>query len=593
MTKVSILLAASVLTLAGLLRAHDEHLPRAWVEPGRDRWVTSPLDLEISFFDVSAAALGKIKPGSLAIEVNGIDVTDAFLAVASLPGGVELRDLGNTVALKAKKIALAAGKYRVRVHYELATGGVQSFEQAFRVYDPIEVLRRLGIVAKKTKNSVSPLRVETGAGSVQPPPVFLAPHDKAFVHASTTDLRVTWAKGGAGMQMRALKILLDGVDVTSKFSVGAGEARWQGAPVKNGKRVLVAQVADHTGALRVATSTFIVFDGSKRKPHFYAPTNGQHPYAHTHHQFQWYSGGQSSAYFHHGSDINRPAGSRVYACEGGNITNFNWYDRQPYYFEVEITDPDGFRWQYHHVDYPKIPQSVRNIAAQKGFVARGTDIGANVYWPARAYGKLFHHIHLNVIAPDGRYVNAMNFLPKLQDTVKPSVHAVYLTQNGSQNVLNPGGSSGATVGGKLDIVARAEDLVQGEPYQLTIYRLTYEIEELTGNKSHHLPETQFWRFDYLPGGANRFGNVWDVFRYRLLDGSYLYTRGDYGQRIFYYTLTNRIGDTQVSESLGYWDSARPGIDGPLFPNGQYRVTVRAYDIAGNVGSRSITLNLKN
>lgn len=588
MTPRCLVLLAALLA-APILRAHDEHLPRGWVEPGRDHWVTSPVDLKVSIFDASPKALGHLKPGSLVIRLNGIDVTAAFLAWAQHRGKLEVVDHGNTFAMTADKVPLAVGVHEVKVSYTLKTGHKRSFAQSFRVYDPLQVKRGLGLIKKN-----EPLSIETNRSAPTAPPIWLTPFDKGFVHTATTDLEVRWTRGNVGMQLGALKVLLDNVDVTAKFSVGRDSAIWKAAPVANGKRVLVAQVADHAGNLSVATSTFIVFDGSKRKPWLYAPTSQNHPYAHAHQQFQNYGSGQSSAYFHHGSDINRPSGSRIYACEGGRITSFYWYNSKPLYFEVGITDADGFEWQYHHVDEPKIPTYVRQQAAVKGLVPRGTDLGANVHWPVKAYGRLFHHIHLNVLAPDGRYINLMNFVLKLNDTVRPTVSKVYITQNGSETVLNTGGASGATVGGKLDFVARAEDLVQGEPYQLTVYRLTYQVTELSGNKTHHVPETDAWKFDYLPGGSNRNSFVWDTFRYRLRDGaSTLYTRGDYTSRIFYHTLTNRTGDTTVSESKGYWDSARKGLNGPLFPNGQYRVTVRAYDIAGNLGSRAITFNLSN
>jgi hypothetical protein len=581
--------ALFLLALAASARADEDKMVRAWIEPGRDRWVTSPVRLVVSFDGVEPSTLQHLQPGSVRIELDGRDVTEAFVAIAAGTGGITT-EAGGTVVRFAVSLPLLPGEHSVEVSYKSRYGGGPSpWRQSFRVYDPGTVLAELW----PGKGRVGPAQIDTGNNQVQAPPVTMTPADLAFVGQASADLVVAWARGGAGMQLGALKILLDNVDVTAKFTLDAEKAVWTGAPLANGKRTLVAQVADHAGNLRVATSTFIVFDQSKRYPWFFAPTDQPHPLAHCHHQLQNYSSGQSaSAYFHHGVDIRRPRGTRVLTSAGGNITAFYYYDTQPLYFEVEITDKDGFRWQYHHVDEAQIPAAIKQIAATKGPVGQGVDIGANVAWPSQAYSQYFDHIHLNILAPDGRYMNTLNFLLLTQDTKAPTVPALYIVQQGGTTALNPGGGSGAVVSGKLDFIAQAEDLVGTEPYQLTLKRLTWELKELSGSKTHHVPETDLWSFDFLPGGGNRNLNTWDVFRYRTVDGTTSrISYGDYTRRIFYYALTNRIG-TQITEA-GHWDSTRQTIDGPLFPNGQYELTARAYDERGNAGSRTITFTMQN
>ncbi len=576
------------------LFAGEDRMLRVQIQPGRDLWVTKDTPLRLTFSGIDADNLAWVKPGSLRIRLDGLDLTDLFFAVAK-KGKVYQGPFGRSLVLETA-VPWSYGKHVVEVRYETLPGGGPKFRQSFMVYDPDAVLKSLGYPSRKKIGKVAaPLFVQQPPRFVGAAPLHLSPADKDFVHKGRSDLVVAWRVKGAGMQLKTLKILLDGRDVTSNFSRNADRALWANVPLADGKHTIVGQAVDHEGRLRVDSATFIVFDGSKRKPWFFAPTNRPHPLAHTHHQFQWYGGGLSSAYFHHGVDIREPYGSSVYASEGGKITSFYWYNRKPYYFEIGITDAAGFVWQYHHVDRNKVPASIVQIAARRGSIARGTKIGANVYWPVRAYGALFHHIHLNVLGPDGRYLNPLNFMLPINDTRAPVVHRVYVTQNGSSKVLNPGGGNGAVVSGKLDFVARAEDFVGTQPYQLTVKKMTWQLTELGGSRTHNVPETMLWDFDFLPGGANRNAFVWDIFRYRTYDGFRTYsTSGNYSRREFYYCLTNRIGGYAVNESKGYFNSAERDLNNRLkFPNGTYRLTVRAYDIKGNVGSRSITLTLRN
>ncbi|GEM_PF-3041767 len=577
-----------------VLHADEDAMLRAEIEPGRDLWVEAPVPLRIRFTGVEAKNLAHLAPGSLRIRLDGTDLTDAFLFLAAARGGVKVSAGGRTVEFSLR-IPLPPGRHEVEVRYTTVLGGGPVFRQAFTVFDRDRIRKDLGLPPRRGRTPpLRPFQAQLPPLRPSAPPVDLVPEDKAFIHSAAADLKIVWSRGGAGLRLGAYRFLLDGVDRTANFTIYRDYALWSKAPLSNGKHTLVAQVADQAGNLTVQSATFLVFDGSKRKPWFFAPTNRPHPVAHTHHQFQWYSGGLSSAYFHHGVDIREPVGSKVYVSEGGRITNFYWYGRRPYYFEIEITDADGYRWQYHHVDRNTVPASIAQIAAKKGSIARGTLIGANVYWPARAYGALFHHIHLNVLGPDGRYVNPLNLLLPITDTKAPTISRIYITRNASSTVLNPRGASGATVGGKLDFVAQAQDLVGTQPYQLTIYRMTWQLRELTGNGTHNVPETDLWKFDFLPGGGNRNAHVWDIFRYRLVDGfTSLYTRGNYSSRVFYYVLTNRVGSS-VNDTAGYFDSGARGLDGKLlYPNGTYRLTVKAYDIRGNTGTASITLNLKN
>jgi hypothetical protein len=85
-----------------------------------------------------------------------------------------------------------------------------------------------------------------------------------------------------------------------------------------------------------------------------------------------------------------------------------------------------------------------------------------------------------------------------------------------------------------------------------------------------------------------------VHRYTFTDGlDPALHAGDYNYKDFYYVLSNRFQET-VDENKGYWDSAERDWQGKLrFPNGRYRLIVRAYDRMGNMASRLLEFTLQN
>src|SRR3990170_5880779 len=58
--------------------------------------------------------------------------------------------------------------------------------------------------------------------------------------------------------------------------------------------------------------------------------------------------------------------------------------------------------------------------------------------------------------------------------------------------------SGWVVNGDVDIVAKVDDTVSPKTGNVGIYRIKYEIKELTGDRTHNVPPTELRRFDSLP-----------------------------------------------------------------------------------------------
>ena len=60
------------------------------------------------------------------------------------------------------------------------------------------------------------------------------------------------------------------------------------------------------------------------------------------------------------------------------------------------------------------------------FISPDTYIGDIIEWPVWSFGKQFNHIHLNILAAGGVYVNGFEFHDGLPDTVGPEIQAIGL-----------------------------------------------------------------------------------------------------------------------------------------------------------------------
>ena len=271
--------------------------------------------------------------------------------------------------------------------------------------------------------------------------------------------------------------------------------------------------------------------------------------------YQDYGG---TPYFHHGMDMMKAYGTDVFNRSGGQVINIeNYRPGWDLYWEVAVLDPDGYIWQYHHIDEPTIPQLIWDKFAEYqldpvngGFIPPDTYIGDIIYWPVTSFGKRFNHIHLNILAAGGVYVNGFEFHTPLPDTVGPEIQAIGLLQNGQLYY-------GSTIEGSYSLYVRARDLILDDVYYLPPFEITFAVD--------CWPEHTTWRFDTLPGGASQ---------YAYLDDFYVVpqTCGNYDCREYYIDL-GFIPDSQF-----------------LFPagGGEHTIEVTVRDYAGNSASQSYT-----
>lgn len=274
--------------------------------------------------------------------------------------------------------------------------------------------------------------------------------------------------------------------------------------------------------------------------------------------YQNYGG---SPYFHHGLDIRGPDGTDVIATFRGQVVNIENYGSGPLYWEVALIDPNGCLWQYHHVKKESIPQKIHDAYSAwkkdktKGFVEKGTLVGKIITWPVNTFGEYFHHVHLNILDHNKKYLNPYSFMKNLNDKVGPKINQIGIIKNKRK-------TPGNEVSGDYTLYVDSTDLVLHDKFILPPYSLHYYFNDK--------PEKKYtvWQFDSLPGGSS---NKKDVETFYVSGRSDL-TCGNYQCR-------------RVIIDLGYTHKLPK-------EKGTYEITVEAKDFSGNSAKKSYKWTVK-
>jgi hypothetical protein len=208
--------------------------------------------------------------------------------------------------------------------------------------------------------------------------------------------------------------------------------------------------------------------------------------------------------FHHGLDLQAPAGTPVYAPVAGKVTLDYYYPRarSPYTFRVSIEAADGLRWEFHHVDPATVPAAVEAAAARAGVVAAGALVARIT--DASSVG-LPSHVHVEVIDRAGVRQDPLRWFPPLADTIAPRILGVYVVGGDGRAVaqLTGGAVRGALpVGRTEEIVVDAVDMIPPGTWGDALYGLDVAVNGET---------IRSVRFDALPD-ADYLKGVADVYR---------------------------------------------------------------------------------
>lgn len=171
-------------------------------------------------------------------------------------------------------------------------------------------------------------------------------------------------------------------------------------------------------------------------------------------QYQNYGGG---AYYHGGCDLRTKESEQIYAPVSGRVEAYYYsYDRHDngymqkyiipnggsrYYYEVSIITDEGYRYEIHHIDPKTLSQELKTaLKNPHSRIEKGTVLGHVVSWPAQGIdGQYYHHIHFNIIAPDGTILNPEAHAPAVLDTESPHIEKVFAIQKGKSTavILSP------------------------------------------------------------------------------------------------------------------------------------------------------------
>ncbi len=184
-----------------------------------------------------------------------------------------------------------------------------------------------------------------------------------------------------------------------------------------------------------------------------------------------------------------------------------------------------------------------------------------------------NHVHL-IAGRSGSEMNALDALklPGITDSRPPVIEKVTIYDQDWNLVETVTERSRITVTGKMRIVIRAYDQVDGnaDRRRLGVYRAGYEI--WAGDSTVSTAPLGEIKFDRLPTSES--------LRYVYADGSH---SGATGETIFSYIATNIVDGESYRESF---------LDAAAFENGTYLLRVFASDYFGNTSRRDISIEVK-
>ncbi|MGD9561408.1 MAG: hypothetical protein AB7F88_03200 [Pyrinomonadaceae bacterium] len=179
-----------------------------------------------------------------------------------------------------------------------------------------------------------------------------------------------------------------------------------------------------------------------------------------------------------------------------------------------------------------------------------------------------NHVHL-IAGPRGDEMNALDalVLPGVADTIEPTIEDIAFFDETWQPLETKGPGKRISLAGKVRIVVRAFDRMDGNPERrrLGVYRLGYQV--LRPDGSAIAPVSWNITFDRNPSP--------DAVKFVYAPGS---RSGATGETVFRYIVTNTVNGDSFSE--GFLDPAR-------FGPGEYVLRVFAADYFGNTVSSDI------
>lgn len=193
------------------------------------------------------------------------------------------------------------------------------------------------------------------------------------------------------------------------------------------------------------------------------------------------------------------------------------------YFEVAIIDDNGFRFELHHIDRDSVSAELFRRVKTGEKILAGTPIGKVYDLGMKTNGQNYKHIHYNIISPEGLRVNCEWVSESLNDTISPSILAVYALYEDGKSVKV---ESGSKIEKPLEFAVQIEDIKNDNPFIHQPHIINIKFDSNTSF------EWDFSKSLSLPDSSRP--NLFDFFveKIELKSGEIIETTGDYKNFIF-------------------------------------------------------------
>lgn len=270
-------------------------------------------------------------------------------------------------------------------------------------------------------------------------------------------------------------------------------------------------------------------------------------------------------------------------CEmhGGSTSNY-----------CDVQGEDGLMYQYMHLVDTCSGMGSIVPACIYGNNGSRIDAGERLGFVV-PFDQAFHHLHYQVSSDSELLDGFSRMRPKIADSSVPIVSDIVVAREGSapsprwtplltQGTWADGNTQCTLISGEFDIVAEISDFDDWAKALIGVYRVQFDV----------CPASELGCLDPQAGGSQSFSSMpmgwWaknnaETKAQFSSEPNMISTTSFFSKKI-YYVPTN--WSANGPDSAGAWHSA-------LLPNGDYRLTVRAVDFAGNEGFGYVNLCVDN
>lgn len=281
---------------------------------------------------------------------------------------------------------------------------------------------------------------------------------------------------------------------------------------------------------------------------FPIPLLEENPFGGIMHQLQDYT---DPDYYHAGIDIRAEAEQTVISPVNGLIeAGYYAYDDEPNgktskyflsyadaiagkgkppwgekYFEIAVVDDHGYRFEFHHIDPNQLSPEIIERILLKQRVSKGDEIGKVIRWIGKLQSLPYHHLHYNIISPQGVLVNPLYLSERVDEQTPPSISFVYSVKEKSCSKQN------LPILDKIEhetsgyFVVEASDFIRGRHYsnpptrlKATFRNSVFEwnfTETLTDAKTGLLPDLRDYYVQYYCNPQEIRGRASMSFRFYI------------------------------------------------------------------------------